>query len=72
MTKQKLYRVRFRNVAGFNHYYLNYEEAIGAWSIDSIDEGRLFRTSFTKEELKKQVLCGYLIVHLQMYGSYYR
>lgn len=53
MTKQKLYRVRFRNVAGFNHYYLNYEEATCAWSIDSIDEGRLFRTSFTKEELKK-------------------
>lgn len=53
MTKQKLYRVRVRDVAGFNHYYLNYEEATGEWSIDTIDEGRLFRTSFTKEELVK-------------------
>lgn len=53
MTKQKLYRVRVRDVAGFNHYYLNYEEATREWSIDTIDEGRLFRTSFTKEELVK-------------------
>lgn len=53
MTKQKLYRVRVRDVAGFNHYYLNYKEATGEWSIDTIDEGELFRTSFTKEELKK-------------------
>lgn len=54
MAKQKLYRVRVRDVAGFNHYYLNYRKATGVWSIDTIDEGRLFRTSFTKEELKKE------------------
>lgn len=53
MTKQKLYKVRFRDVAGFNHYYLNYKEDTGDWSIDTIDEVSLFRTSFTKEELKK-------------------
>ena len=53
MTKQKLYRVRVRDVAGFSHYYLNYKEATGEWSIDTRDEGELFKTSFTKEELKK-------------------
>lgn len=72
MTKQELYKVRFRDVAGFNHYYLNYKEDTGDWSIDTIDEVSLFRTSFTKEELKKQVSVGYLIAHLQRYGSWYR
>lgn len=53
MTKQKLYRVRFKDVSGFNHYYLNYDKSTGYWSIDSIDEGEIFKTSFTKEELEE-------------------
>nr|UVY16099.1 MAG: Protein of unknown function (DUF1642) [Bacteriophage sp.] len=55
MTKQKLYKVRFKDIGGFNLYYLNYDVKDKYWSIniDIEEEGTLFRTSFTKEELKE-------------------
>ena len=53
MTKQKLYKVRFKNISGFNHYYLNYAVATEDWLIDSGDEGEFYKTSFTKEELEE-------------------
>jgi hypothetical protein len=54
MTKQKLYRVRFKDVANYNHYYLNYDTQAKRWNIDTDLENKVFRTSFTKEELEKE------------------
>lgn len=53
MIKQKFYRVRFRDIASIDDYYLNYNTLTKSWYIDSITENEMFRTSFTKEELKK-------------------
>lgn len=53
MTKQKLYRVRFRDISSIDDYYLNYDSSSKFWSIDSILENKVFRTSFTKEELEE-------------------
>ncbi|MBS6929200.1 MAG: hypothetical protein E6523_00070 [Streptococcus sp.] len=53
MSKQKLCKVKFKNISGFDNYYLNYEVATKEWFIDTGDEGSLFRTSFTKEELEE-------------------
>lgn len=53
MTKQKLYKVRFRDIASIDDYYLNYNTLIKSWYIDSILENKMFRTSFTKEELEE-------------------
>lgn len=52
MTK-KLYRIRFRDIASIDDYYLNYNTETKSWYIDSILENEMFRTSFTKEELEK-------------------
>lgn len=53
MTKQKLYRVRFIDIASIDDYYLNYNTLTKSWYIDSILENEMFRTSFTKEELEE-------------------
>lgn len=53
MTKQKLYRIRFRDIASIDDYYLNYNTVTKSWYIDSILENEMFRTSFTKEELEE-------------------
>lgn len=53
MTKQKLYRVRFKDIASIDDYYLNYNTLTKSWYIDSILENEMFRTSFTKEELEE-------------------
>lgn len=53
MTKQKLYRVRFKDIAGIDDYCLNYDTSSSNWSIDSALENRIFQTSFTKEELEE-------------------
>lgn len=53
MTKQKLYKVRFMDIASIDDYYLNYDTSSRHWSIDSILENKVFRTSFTKEELEE-------------------
>ena len=53
MTKQKLYRVRFKCIANYSNFYLNYDKSTEYWSIDSMDEGEIYKTSFTKEELEK-------------------
>lgn len=53
MTKQKLYRVRFKDVANYNHYYLNYDTQAKRWNIDTDLENKVFRTSFTKKELEE-------------------
>lgn len=52
MTK-KLYRIRFRDIASIDDYYLNYNTVTKSWYIDSILENEMFRTSFTKEELEE-------------------
>lgn len=53
MNKQKLYRIRFRDIASIDDYYLNYNTVTKSWYIDSILENEMFRTSFTKEELEE-------------------
>lgn len=53
MIKQKFYRVRFRDIASIDDYYLNYNTLTKSWYIDSITENEMFRTSFTEEELKE-------------------
>lgn len=53
MTKQKLYRVRFRDIASIDDYYLNYNTLTKSWYIDSILENKMYRTSFTREELEE-------------------
>lgn len=53
MTKQKLYKVRFRDIASIDDYYLNYNTLTKSWYIDSILENKMFRTSFTNEELEE-------------------
>lgn len=53
MSKQKLCKVKFKNISGFDNYYLNYDVATKEWFIDTGDEDSLFRTSFTKEELEE-------------------
>lgn len=52
--KEKFYRVRFKDVASYNHYYLNYDTQAKRWNIDTALENKVFRTSFTKEELEKE------------------
>lgn len=52
MTK-KLYRIRFRDIASIDDYYLNYNTVTKSWYIDSILENEMFRTSFTKGELEE-------------------
>lgn len=52
MTKQRYYRVRFKDIASIDDYYLNYNTLTKSWYIDSILENEMFRTSFTKEELE--------------------
>lgn len=53
MTKQRYYRVRFKDIASIDDYYLNYNTLTKSWYIDSILENEMFRTSFTKEELEE-------------------
>lgn len=53
MIKQKFYRVRFRDIASIDDYYLNYNTLTKSWYIDSILENKMYRTSFTKEELEE-------------------
>lgn len=53
MTKQKLYKVRFRDIASIDDYYLNYDTSSRYWSIDSVLENRIFQTTFTKKELEE-------------------
>lgn len=53
MTKQKLYKVRFRDIASIDDYYLNYDTSSRHWSIDSVLENRIFQTTFTNKELEE-------------------
>lgn len=53
MMTKKLYRIRFRDIASIDDYYLNYNTVTKSWYIDSILENEMFRTSFTKEELEE-------------------
>lgn len=52
MVKQRYYRVRFRDIASIDDYYLNYNTLTKGWYIDSVLENKMFRTSFTREELE--------------------
>lgn len=52
MIKQRYYRVRFRDIASIDDYYLNYNNLTKSWYIDSILENKMYKTSFTKEELE--------------------
>lgn len=52
MTKPKLYRVEFKDIASNSHYCLNYDKYLKYWSIDTSLENETFKTSFTEEELR--------------------
>ena len=70
MTK-KLYRIRFRDIASIDDYYLNYNTVTKSWYIDSILENEMiYELHLLRKNWKKQVLGGYLIAYLQKLGSY--